>query len=170
MCSRLVGRGFSLSLFATASLLLIATLYARSKPAPLKTFAQKLVEETMSAHSELSDFEISALSPEFEKCITIASTEPKGVGEQCDKDELTAMKTNRPFVEKEKENGKEVYDVTIPLHDPKGRIIATAGITFKPLPDQRQEDIVAQSQKIVRELETRIQSRQQLFEVVKRAF
>ena len=59
----------------------------------------------MSAHSELSDFEISALSPEFEKCITIASTEPKGVGEQCDKDELTAMKTNRPFVEKEKENG-----------------------------------------------------------------
>lgn len=65
-------------------------------------------------------------------CMTIASTEPKGVGERCDKDELTAMKTNHPFVEKEKENGKEVYDLTIPLHDPKGRIIATAGITFKP--------------------------------------
>jgi hypothetical protein len=73
---------------------------------PAKIFAQKLVTETLAAHAELMGFELAATPPGKDQCVTIASNEAKGIGEKCDKDEFAAMKTNKPFVEKEKENGK----------------------------------------------------------------
>jgi len=98
--------------------------------------------------------------------VTIASSEAKGIGEKCDKDEYTAMKTNKPFVEKEMENGKQVYDVTIPIHDAEGKIIATAGIDFKAWPDQAEAWVTDRSLQIAREIESKIKSKQKLFEPV----
>ena len=131
---------------------------------PSKIYAQKLVEETLAAHPELMGFEIAATPPGKTQCVTIASNETKGIGEKCDKDEFTAIKTNRPFVEKEKENGKEVYDVTIPIHDANGKIIATAGIDFKPAPNQSEAQVTERSQQIATELESKIKSKEMLFE------
>lgn len=83
---------------------------------------------------------------------------------KCDEDEFTAMKTNKPFVEKETEDGKEVYDVTMPIHDAQGKIIATAGIDFKPEPNQQESKIVAIAQQIALELGQQTTSKAKLFE------
>ena len=131
-----------------------------------KIYAQRLVEETLSAHSELLGLELAATPPGKNQCVTIASNEAKGIGERCDQDEFTAMKTNKPFVEKEKENGTEVYDVTIPVHDAGGKIIATAGIDFKPWPDQAEAWVTERSEQIAKELESKVKSKEKLFEPV----
>jgi hypothetical protein len=140
---------------------------AQAKPSSIpKIYAQKLVEETLATHSELVGLELAATPPSKSQCVTIASNEAKGIGEKCDKDEFTAMKTNKPFVEKEKENGKEVYDVTIPIHDVNGKIIATAGIDFKPEPHQSEAQVTERSQQIAKEIESKAKSKVRLFEPV----
>lgn len=131
-----------------------------------KIFAQKLVDETLAAHSELTGLELAATPPGKSRCVTIASNETKGIGEKCDKDEFTAMRTNKPFVEKEKENGKEVYDVTIPIHDASGKIIATAGIDFKPQPDQTDAQVTQRSMQIANEVESKLKTKKRLFEPI----
>jgi len=110
--------------------------------------------------------ELAATPPTKSQCVTIASSEAKGIGEKCDKDEYTAMKTDKPFVEKEKENGKEVYDVTIPIHDADGKAIATAGIDFKPWPNQAEAWVTDRSEQIAKELESKVKSKEKLFEPV----
>jgi hypothetical protein len=151
----------------SALLLILCTVAGNSQttPAPApRIYAQKLVEETLAAHTELMGFELAATPPGKTQCVTIASNETKGIGEKCDKDEFTAMKTNKPYVEKEKENGKEVYDVTIPIHDANGKTIATAGIDFKPEPNQSEAQVTERSQQIAKELESKVKSKEKLFE------
>jgi hypothetical protein len=157
-----------ISFLAVGTLPLIvcsATRTAQTE-APAKIFAQKLVTETLAAHAELMGFELAATPPGKDQCVTIASNEAKGIGEKCDKDEFIAMKTNKPFVEKEKEKGKEVYDVTIPIHDNKGKIIATAGMDFKPEPSQTNAQITERSLQIAKEVEARVKTKEKLFEPI----
>ena len=139
---------------------------AQAKPSAPKIYAQRLVEETLAMHPEITGLEIATTPPTKSQCITIASNESKGIGEKCDKDEFTAMKTNKPFVEKEMENGKEVYDVTVPIHDVDGKIIGTAGIDFKPDPKQSDPQVTEHSQRIAKELESKVKSKEKLFEPV----
>jgi iron complex outermembrane receptor protein len=154
-------------LVLSAVLLTLCTVAGNSQTTPTsasRIYAQKLVEETLAVHPELMGLELAATPPGETQCVTIASNETKGIGEKCDKDEFTAMKTNKPFVEKEKENGKEVYDVTIPIHDANGKIIATAGIDFKSEPNQSDAQVTERSQRIARELESKVKSKEKLFE------
>src|SRR5713226_9197462 len=72
-------------------------LYAQSK----KTQAQHLVDLTAQKHPEITELELSAAPAGQERCITIAATNPKDLGEKCDKDEAIALKTLEPFVEQE---------------------------------------------------------------------
>jgi len=134
--------------------------------APGKIFAQKLIEETLAAHPEIAGAEIATTPSQKHECVTIASSEPQEIGEKCDKDEFTVLATNEPFVEKEKENGQEVYDVTIPIHTSDGKTICTAGIDFKPGPAQQKAKIVEQALQIGKELESKIGSKEKLFEPV----
>ena len=150
-----------------APLLILCTVARNSQSTPTsaaRIYAQKLVDDTLAAHRELIGLELAATPPGKTQCVTIASNETKGIGEKCDKDEFTATKTNKPFVEKEKENGKEVYDVTIPIHDANGEIIATAGIDFKPEPNQSEGQVTERSQQIAKELESKVKSKEKLFE------
>jgi hypothetical protein len=147
--------------------LILCTVAGNSQTTPTsasRIYAQKLVEETLAVHPELMGLEVAATPPGKSQCVTIASNETKGIGEKCDKDEFTAMKTNKPFVEKEKENGQEVYDVTISIHDARGKIIATAGIDFKPEPNQSEAQVTERSQRIAKELESKVKSKEKLFE------
>jgi hypothetical protein len=123
-----------------------------------KSFAQKVVEEIKSAHPEITGLEVAATKPGT-PCQTIAATEANEVGQKCDKDELTARRTNKPFVEKEKTE----YDVTLPLHDPSGKIIATAGMDFKLEAGRTKESVVQEALKIAAELEKRLPSLDALF-------
>ena len=125
--------------------------------------AQKVVAEIKAAHPEITGLELAATRSAQEGCKTIAATEVKEIGEKCDKDEFTAMKTNQPFVEQEKDE----FDATLPIHDSAGKIIGTVGMDFKAGPGQTKETVVRQAQQIASELEKRITSKEQLFEPAK---
>ena len=157
---------FLVSAWLLCFLFPVATEAQRTRSSAPRIYAQKLVEETLAAHPELVGLELAATPPTKSQCVTIASSEAKGIGEKCDKDEYTAMQTNRPFVEKEKENGQEVYDVTISIHDADGKVIATAGIDFKPWPDQAEAWVTDRSEQIAKELESKVKSKEKLFEPV----
>ena len=124
-------------------------------------FAQKVVEEIKAAHPEIAGLELAAIKP-GKGCQTIAATEAKEIGQKCDKDELTARKTNKPFVEQEKTE----FDVTLPIHDSAGKIIATAGMDFKLEAGRTKETVVREALKIGTELERRLTSESDLFRPV----
>jgi hypothetical protein len=147
------------------TLAILGEVLVAGRPAG-KIFAQQLVEEAMAKHPQVSGVELSS-TPPGKNCVTIASTEAKDLGEKCDNDEFTAMKTNKPFVEKENEGGKEVYDITMPLHDASGKLIGTVGLDFKPEPGQQQPQVGQVAQQLVREMETQIPSKDKLFEPAK---
>jgi hypothetical protein len=128
-----------------------------------KIAAQQIVEQALAAHPEISGLELAATHSDQEGCKTIAATEANEVGQKCDKDELTAIKTNRPFVEQEKDE----FDVTLPIHDSTGKIIATAGMDFKAGPGQTKQTVTRQAKQIAADLEKRIQSKEFLFEPAK---
>jgi hypothetical protein len=124
-----------------------------------KIMAQKVVEQVKAGHPEISGLEIAASKSDVEGCKTIAATEAAEVGQKCDKDELTAIRTHKPHVDKEKDE----FDVTLPIHDSAGKIIATAGMDFKLQPGRTKVSVVAEAQKIAAELEKRFTSKDEIF-------
>jgi hypothetical protein len=110
-----------------------------------KIAAQKTAEEILAVHPEITSLELAAARSEREGCKTVAATEAKEIGEKCDNDELTAIKTNRACVEQENDE----FDVTLPIHDAAGKIIATAGMDFKAT-GQTKETITRRQSRSVR--------------------
>ena len=143
------------------SLILALMVLASANAAEIR--AQKVLAEIKAAHPEITGLELAASRSEQEGCKTIAATEVKEIGQKCDKDEFTAMKTNQAFVEKEKNE----FDATLPIHDAAGKIIGTVGMDFKTGPGQTKETVTRQAKQIAAELEKRITAKEQLFEVVK---
>jgi hypothetical protein len=88
-----------------------------------------------AAHPEITGLELAASRSEQEGCKTIAATEVKEIGEKCDEDEFAAMKTDQPFVEKEKDE----FDATLPIHDAAGKIIGTVGMDLRPARARRRK-------------------------------
>jgi hypothetical protein len=119
-----------------------------------------LVEEVASKYPDITAMEIALRTPD--KCSTVADTELEGIGEKCDHDELEAMKTGEPFVEKEADR----FDVTMPLDDAAGKIIGTVGMDFKAETGLQKSTVIERANAIVRELETRVPSQSKLLEPV----
>ena len=132
-----------------------------------KIYAQKVVNETLAAHSDIMGLEISAAYAQKDECTTIASDEELGIGEKCDQDEYSVMKSNKPFADKTTEHGKEFFDVNVPIHDVNGKILAIVGVDFKPDPKQTAAQASAQAVLIAKEIEAKVPSREKLFEPVK---
>lgn len=128
-----------------------------------KTFAQQLVETTLAKHSELSGLELSSTAPGTSQCKTVAASDPHDLGEKCDKDELTAMKTGEPFAEQEVEKGQRVWDITSPLHDSNGKGVGAVGMDVKGSSGQTKESVLKLTGAIVKEMEQQISSKDALF-------
>ena len=172
ICGRLRESVRTLFAFVCVACLILSLgaprLIAKSRA---KIFAQKLVETAVAKQPELSGVELSATPPGGHKCLTIASTEtedllPGGrravIGEKCDEDEFAAMRTGRPFAEKEEDG----FDVTVPLHDATGNLIGAVGMDFKPEPGQQEPGVIERAIQITRELEKQIPSKAALFQPV----
>ena len=155
---------YNVGMLHYAEFLIVVAMFASGgTPATDKIMAQKVVAEVKAVHPEITGLELAATRSEQEGCKTIAATEAKEIGEKCDKDEFTAMKTNQPFIEQEKDG----FDVTVPIHDAAGKIIATAGMDFKAGHGQTKKTVGRQAKQIASELEKRFTSRSQLFEPAK---
>ena len=126
-----------------------------------KILAQRLVEETLPKHPEITGLEMSAETDQG--CKGIASTEPKDVGEKCDEDEWQPLRTNKPFVEHESDE----FDVTVPFHDANGNTVAVLGMDFKLAPGLTNDSVAKAAQRIAGEMEKRVFSKGNLFETEK---
>jgi len=138
--------------------MLPALTSAQTKTHSGKTFAQKLVEETLAKHSEADEVGISANTRRG--CIGIASTDKSDIGGKCEKEDSEPILTGKPVVEKEKDG----FDVSLPLHDSAGKIIGAVGIGFKLAPSQTEASVTMQAQKIAAEMGAQIPSKAKLFE------
>ena len=138
---------------------------AQTASAP-KIYAQKLVADTMAAHPELHGLEIDATPPSKTACVTIASDESLGIGEKCDADEVALIKGGKLIVEKEQEDGKDIWVVTLPLQDANGTAIAGVAVELLAGPDQTDASSTEKAHQIVKEMAAKIASREKLFEPV----
>ena len=118
--------------------------------------AQRLVRQFVSEHSgDLAAIEIALLSGA--KCVTVAATDPKDVGEACDDDENRPIRTGVPNVD-EPTKEDPVYDITQALHDQSGRLIGAVGMDIKPVANGDRASALARANTLLRELEARIPS------------
>lgn len=157
------GRAFLL----VAAVVLALTTLARSaagnpstSTTKKKIFAQILVENTLAKHPELAGLGLSTTPPRGHDCVTIADTDPKELGDKCDRGELRVMKTGQSTIEKEADG----YDVTLPFHV-SGKTIGIIGMDFKL--DQQQAGLLNRAKAIAAEIENQIPSKSKLFEPAK---
>ena len=136
---------------------------AQTASAP-KNYAQKLVADTMAAHPDLHGLEIDATPPSKTTCVTIASDKPGDVGVKCDPDEVALIKGGKLIVEKDQENGKDIWVVTLPLQDANGTAIAGVAVELLAGPDQTDASSTEKAHQIAKEMGAKIASRQKLFE------
>jgi hypothetical protein len=136
----------------------------RMVSASTRLFAQKVVDDTLAMHPDIQNLELGATPPNKTECVTIASNEVMEIGEKCDREELAALKTNAPFVKKEKEDGKEIYEAILSIHDSTGSIIGIAEMDFKPEPGQERAKIAERAKQIAKELESQLTSKEKMFE------
>jgi hypothetical protein len=100
-------------------------------------------------------------------CKTVAATHAEDIGEVCDEDELTAVRTNQPYVEAPTK-ADPVYDITQALHDVSGTLIGAVGMDLKPKVGEDRAAVVERARILLRELERQIQSAQRLQEPIAR--
>jgi hypothetical protein len=151
------------TIFAICPIIFVILSCAILNAQPKKTQAQHLIDVALQHHPEIAELELSATPQDQGVCITIAATPSKQLGEKCDDDELTALRTRQPLVEMESDG----FDVTAPLRDVKGMVIGTLGIDFKLQPGQTKRAILKQTAALLRELEPQIRSRSFLFEPIR---
>ncbi|MHB8652868.1 MAG: PDC sensor domain-containing protein [Terriglobia bacterium] len=124
------------------------------------TYAQQLVDRMVAEHPAVKSVELALLSNQG--CATVAATAPEDIGEACDNDENTPMKTSKPFVEAPSKDDP-VYDITQALHDASGQLIGAVGMDIVPA-DRDREAVIVQAQIVRREMERLIPSKEKLLE------
>ena len=151
----------TVSIFSLAALVTHALANSTSSATNKeRTFAQALVEDTLAKHPGLSGLGLATTPADGRDCVTIADTDPKELGDKCDKGEVAVMETGNPTVEKEGDG----YDVTLPLHV-SGKTIGIIGMDFKL--DQEEAGLLDRAKAIAKEIEDQIPSKSKLFEAAK---
>ena len=139
-----------------------AFVVSAGPPASAQTLAQRLVRDMVAKHADvLSAMEVAVQSKKG--CATVASTDPRDVGEKCDADEKGPIRTGEPDVEAPTK-GDPVYDITQALHDASGNLIGAVGMDIKPSAGRDRAAVVAVARDLLRELEAQIPSRAKLVE------
>jgi hypothetical protein len=146
-----------LSLFALPAYAQELTNPTASSNTKGKIFAQSLVENTLSKYPSLAGVGLATTEAQGKDCVTIADTDPKELGDKCDKGELAVMKSGKSTVEKETDG----YDVTMPFHV-GGKTIGIIAMDFKL--DEKEAGLLDRAKVIAKELEAQIPDKSKLFE------
>jgi hypothetical protein len=144
---------------AAIALALPLTMLAQQPDAPAKTYAQRLVDETVARHPALKSVELALLRDD--SCATVAATAPEDIGERCDADELGPIQTGTPVVEAPTTEDP-VYDITQALHDSAGRLIGAVGMDIAPQSGEGRAAVVAFAASVLHDLERSIPSKERL--------
>jgi len=143
----------------TTTVLLAVPLAAQSPAA--KTYAQKLVDETLQKHHELLILVMHVTPPNSSENVIIASNIGR-IGKKADEDDLRVINTGKTNLEV---NAKgDHFEVELVLEDASGKNIGALGTVFAYKDGDDKVKLQKAAEKIRDELRKQIPSKEKLFE------
>ena len=121
---------------------------------PKEIFAQVLVNDSLKKYSRLQGLKIFAAATNQMEPRIIASDNPDDLGTPALADEKEVIEKSR--VGYARNSG--LVTVTLPLHDCNGDTVAAVRVVMKPFPGQTEKNALARALPIVKEMEARIKS------------
>jgi hypothetical protein len=125
---------------------------------PRQVLAQALVEDALKQYPRLLGLAIFSSSKSGETPVIVASREQTDVGRAGGASEADVIARGTSYFSKNKES----VSVTMPLQDRNGEPIAAVKVTLKSFPGQTEENAVVRAQPIVKFMQARVQSLEQL--------
>ncbi len=126
---------------------------ARIEHTPREPFAQVLVNDALKEYGQLLGLKIYLLDENGVPRV-VASKEPQDLGAEGGKSEIGAITQGQLFYGKE----KTVTSVVQPLRDRNGEPIAAVRVMMKPYPGQLEQAVLQRALPVVRSLQARVQS------------
>jgi hypothetical protein len=125
-------------------------------------YVQKLAEDVKAKHAELVYLNLRTIPPGRTESYKVGSAPPSRGGKS-DAGDLEAEHTGKPFIEPTKDAPQE-FHILLPLREKSGKIIGNIAIRMKVAPGKTSSDALKLAEKINRELQDRIPSKDKLFE------
>ncbi len=94
---------------------------------PAKTYAQRLVEDTLAKHPEVATLALHVTPPNSPDNIIIASNFGR-IGKKADEDDLKVIQTGKLIAELNKSGDR--FSIELPLHDVGGNTIGALAVAF----------------------------------------
>lgn len=126
---------------------------------PRESLAQVIVRDTMSRNPRLRGLKIYRLDESGEPRV-IASNDAADVGTPGGKSEKSAIADGQIFYGK----GKDTVSVVQPLRDRNGNPVAAVRVTMNSFPGQTEQSVLQRALPIVKEMQARVQSHDDLGE------
>lgn len=134
---------------------------ARIRYTPRIPLAQRLIEDGLKRHPRLLGLKVFARSKSKSGPVqVIASSDEKEIGQQGDSVPMDVIDKDHIYQGK----SRKVTVVTLPLHDRNGEVIAAVSVLLKPFPGQTEANAIARALPIVKEMEKRTPSWEDLTE------
>jgi len=129
--------------------------------APQRFYAQQLVEDVKAKHPELIYLNLRTIPPGRSDSFKVASS-PVSRGGKSDQADLDA-EHGKPLVEQVKDQPQQ-FRVLLPLRDQSGKIIGNIAMVMKLAPRAKASDARKLAEKVDRELQKGIPSKDKLFQ------
>jgi hypothetical protein len=127
---------------------------------PREPAIRNVVRETLETYPRLLGLKVFMLSEDKTTARVVASKEPSDLGQAGDKPEIDVITQGAIYYGK----GKSSVAVTMPLRDRNGDIVAAVRVVMKSFPGQTEANAVERATPIVKQMQARIHSRQELVE------
>ena len=129
-----------------------------------KTYAQKLVNDTLAKHKEVVIMAFHVTPPNQSENIIIASNIGR-IGKKADEDDMRVVDTGKSNLEVNKTGNH--FEDELPLLDQSGNRIGAVGIVFDYKPGIDKNKLAKQAEKVRDEMAKQIPSKEKLFEETK---
>jgi hypothetical protein len=133
---------------------------ARITYTPHQRLADALVRDALRDYPRVLDLQIFAIRRAEEGPVVIASKEKSALGRAGGKTESETIRDGNTYFGRT----KEAVLVTLPLRDRNGEPIAAVRVTLKAFPGQTEDTSITRAQPIVKSMQTRVQSLDELLE------
>ncbi len=123
---------------------------------PREILAQSLVNDTISKYPKLMGLKIFATRPGGSGPVVIASQDEKQINQPGGDVERDVINNGKSYYGKDKKAG--TVTLTVPLRDRNGEAIAAAAVILKAFPGETQDTAALRSQVIIKSIEPRVTS------------
>ncbi|HWY71539.1 MAG TPA: hypothetical protein VNX88_22925 [Terriglobales bacterium] len=152
------------SLLACPAILSAQEAASKANSQPPKTYAQKLVNDTLAKHKEVVIMAFHVTPPNQSENVIIASNIGR-IGKKADEDDMRVIDTGQNNLEVNKAGNH--FEDELPLLDQAGNRIGAVGIVFDYKPGVDKNKLAKQAEKVRDEMAQQIPSKEKLFEEIK---